>query len=324
MIQYFYINVFTIISKLFITLFVSWFFRVRRAYMNFVTQPIKKEIEIKGFNSIYYFEFGKDFSHPPERHNFWEMVYVDSGEINAVTDGIGRTLCQGQVIFHRPMELHAHISNKIVPNSMLVVSFTSDSETMEFFDKKIFTLGKTPKTLLSLFINEAKQALGGIPDEYTNKEPLDFSRAPFGSLQLLECYLTEFLLTLKRSDGDAISKATRTEDSRTLAQSSIVELIIDYMSDRVCDSVTLSDICSNFYMGKTQVCALFKEYCGEGPIEYYQKLKISRAKKLLLDGVSVSKISDMLGYSSIHNFSRAFKKAVGVSPTEYKKKILAQ
>ena len=297
---------------------------IRKVYMSFTIQPIKKEIEIKGFNSIYYFEFSKDFSHPPERHDFWEIVYVDSGEINAVTDGIGRTLSQGQVIFHRPMELHAHISNKIVSNSMLVVSFTCDSEAMEYFDKKIFTLEKSSKTLLSLFISEAKVALGSIPNEYADKEPLDFSGAPFGSLQLLECYLTEFLLTLKRSNSESISKVTRTEDSRTLAHSSIVELITAYLNDGVYGNITLSDICTKFYIGKTHLCALFKEYCGEGPIEYYQNLKIAKAKKLLLDGVSVSKISDMLGYSSIHNFSRAFKKSVGVSPIEYKRKILAQ
>lgn len=303
-------------------LFVNY--SINGGNMSFTIQPIKKEIKIKGFNSIYYFEFSKDFSHPPERHDFWEIVYVDSGEINAVTDGIGRTLSQGQVIFHRPMELHAHVSNKVVPNSMLVVSFTTDSEAMAFFDKKIFTLEKSSKTLLSLFINEAKVALGSIPNEYTNKEPLDFKNAPFGSMQLLECYLTEFLLTLQRSDRDSVSHFTRTEDGRSLAHSSIVELVIDYLNDGIYDNITLQDICSNFYMGKTQLCALFKAHLGEGPIEYYQKLKINKSKKLLLEGMSVSKISDMLGYSSIHNFSRAFKKTVGVSPMEYKKKILAQ
>lgn len=291
--------------------------------MSFTMQPVKKEIEIQGFNSIYYFEFCKDFSHKPERHDFWEIVYVDSGEINAVTDGIGRTLLQGQAIFHRPMELHAHVSNKVVANSMLVVSFTCNSPAMEFFDKKIFTLGKTPKTLLTLFINEAKNALGRIPNEYADKDPLDFSSAPFGSLQLLECYFTEFLLTLMRSDVDAASKAVRSEDSRTLAHSSIVELMSDYLEDHVSGNVTLSDLCSTFYIGKTMVCALFSEHVGMGPMEYYSSLKISRAKKMLLEGVSVSRISDTLGYSSIHIFSRAFKKAVGVSPTEYKRKILA-
>ena len=105
--------------------------------MNFKTKPIEREIKISGFNCIYYFEFGKDFSHPPERHNFWEIIYVDSGEINAVTEGHGRTLSQGQILFHKPMELHAHVSNKKVPNNMLVISFTSKSEAMSFFDRKV-------------------------------------------------------------------------------------------------------------------------------------------------------------------------------------------
>ena len=185
--------------------------------MEFEIRPINREITIDGFNSIYYFEFGKDFSHPPEMHDFWEMVYVDGGEIISVTDGLGRTLSQGQVIFHRPMEIHAHVSNKVVPNNMLVVSFTSKSPAMEFFDKKIFSLDKTGKTLLTLFINEAKNALGEISGEYDNKNPLDFSSAPFGSLQLLECYLTEFLLILSRRNDDTGTKVIRSNDAKELA-----------------------------------------------------------------------------------------------------------
>ena len=57
----------------------------------FDTQKIHKEINLIGFNSIYYFEFGKDFSHAPEKHDFWEMVYVDSGKVNAITNGVGLT-----------------------------------------------------------------------------------------------------------------------------------------------------------------------------------------------------------------------------------------
>ena len=94
----------------------------------FDTQGIKCEISIDGFNSIYYFEFGKEFTHAPEKHDFWEMVYVDSGEINAITNGLGCTLRQGQVIFHEPMEVHAHVSNNRVANTMLVISFTTKSE----------------------------------------------------------------------------------------------------------------------------------------------------------------------------------------------------
>lgn len=291
--------------------------------MDFQNHPIKREIVIDGFNCIYYFEFGKDFSHPPEKHDFWELVYVDSGKVNAITSGRARTLSQGELIFHRPGELHAHSSNRKEPNCMLVVSFTTSSEAMDFFHKKIFTADKTAKTLLSLFIGEARRALGSIPGDYANLAPLDFSHAEPGSFQLLECYLTEFLLTLRRrarGDADAVRKS---ENSRELAESSIIELITAYLRENLYTPLTLSDICAKFFMGKSQLCKLFSEHIGEGPIEHYHKLKTQEAKRLLLSReYSVTRVSDMLGYSSIHNFSRAFKASVGISPTEYVKKLL--
>ena len=290
--------------------------------LEFETKTIKRDITIDGFNSIYYFEFGKDFSHAPEKHDFWEMVYVDGGEVIAVTDGLGRTLSQGQVIFHKPMEVHAHVSNRVVANNMLVVSFTCKSRAMDYFDGKIFTLDKTGKTLLTLFINEAKIALGKIPGEYSNKNPIDFSSAPFGSVQLLECYLTELLLVLSRNSENSSGKVKRSESSKELAQSSISELIVSYLKENIYSQITLSDICSKFYMGKSKLSSLFSEYVGEGPIEYYTKLKITEAKRLLVnEDLSISAISDKLGYSSIHNFSRAFKKSTGFSPASYRKKI---
>lgn len=288
--------------------------------MEFKTHPIKREIEIEGFNSIYYFEFGKDFSHPPEKHDFWEMMYVDSGKINAIADGIGRIVTQGQLVFNRPMEVHAHISNKVDPNNMLVISFTCHSPAMEFFNKKIFTLGKTEKTLISLITMAARQALVKLPDDYSDRDPLDFSSAPPGSVQLLECYLTELLLVLMQSENSSYTTDKHTPNARELGQSSIFELMIGYLEENVYGELTLGNICNKFFMGKSQVCKIFSDHTGKSPIEYYKELKITEAKKLLRDDTSVSRVSDLLGYSSIHNFSRAFKKSVGISPTEYRKK----
>jgi len=290
--------------------------------MEFQTHRIKREIVIDGFNSIYYFEFGKDFSHPPERHDFWELVYVDSGKVNALSAGKAHTLSQGDVIFHRPTEMHAHVSNGKDPNCMLVVSFTTDSEAMHFFHGKIFTTDKTEKTLLSLFTAEAKRALGKIPDDYKNRDPLDFSGAEDGSFQLLECYLTEFLLTLRRRAAGSADAVKISETSRKLTDSATVRLIAAYLNENLYTRLTLADVCAKFYIGKSQLCKLFGEYMGTGPIEYYNNRKIAEAKRLLLSGdCSVTRAADMLGYSSIHNFSRAFKAAVGVSPTEYMRKI---
>ena len=289
----------------------------------FAMQPINEEITLKGFNSIYYFEMGKDFTHEPESHDFWEMVYVDSGNIYAITDDVGCTLSQGQAIFHKPMELHAHISDKKVPNNMLVVSFTAEGEAMDYFRDKTFTLDKTSKILLSLFIDEAKNALGTIPGNYNNKENLDFSKSTFGAVQLLQCHFTEFLIKLMRMGSHASTRLISDESSRNLAANSLCSLISDHMKKHIYGTLTLKELCIAFSMGKTRMCKIFGEWSGKSPMEYYSDLKISEAKKLLREGsYSVSQISEMLGYTTIHNFSRAFKKAAGQSPTAYVKRIL--
>ncbi len=289
----------------------------------FEVQRVKEDIVIEGFNSIYYFEFSKDFNHEPEQHDFWEMVYVDSGSVNAITNGVGCTLSQGQVIFHEPMEPHAHVSDSRVSNSMLVVSFTTHSPVMQTFRGKTFTLDKTSKLLLSLFLEEAKNALGNVPSQYTDRANLSFGSDVFGASQLLTCHLTEFLIKLARSGSSITTKVTPSKQSRDIANNSICELVCEYMKKNLYSDISLKELCEIFLMGKTQMCKIFRECTGKSPMEFYASLKIHQAKRLLREKqYSVSQVSDMLGYSSIHTFSRAFKTSTGMSPMAYIKSIL--
>lgn len=289
----------------------------------FDLQPIENEFKIEGFNSVYYFEFGKNFTHTPEKHDFWEMVYVDNGEVITVVDGVGTKQKQGQVVFHAPMEPHAHISDMENTNNMLIISFVCKSPAMEFFRKKMFTIDKTSKTLLSLFTDEVKNVMGKIPDDYENKNPIDFKGAEFGSTQLLSCYFTEFLIKLFRNGNTMGNKIFSSDKSRLMAQNSLSELIAQYMSENLHKNLSLKDICDNFMLGKSQICSIFKNNIGKSPMDYYNELKIQEAKRLLRsDLYSVSQISDLLGYSCIHSFSRTFKRTTGFSPTAYTKSIL--
>ena len=186
----------------------------------FTLQRIVHDIEITGFHSIYYFEFGKDFTHSPEKHSFWEMVYVDSGEIIAITDGIGTALKQGAIIFHEPGEVHAHISNREIPNNMLVVSFSCDSPAMRFFRKKTFTADKTARNLLTLFIGEAQKALGTVPSQYTDTSDLDFSKADFGAVGLMGCYLTELFIHFIRLGAERLGTSRLVKLAKQLKEGS--------------------------------------------------------------------------------------------------------
>lgn len=285
--------------------------------------PATIELKVTGFNSVYYFEHGKDFYHAPERHNTWEIVYVDRGEIIAITDGTACSLSEGKAIFREPNELHSHISNGEVSNSIFVVSFTAEGNMMDFFKKKIFTLTAKEKNLLTLFIEEAKNALGGeIQGDYINRHHMSYNEVKFGSVQLMTAYLEEFLIKLIRNDDNYSYSVMENSEVRIAGSNHTVEQIISYFQKNVYKNLSLSGICDRFYIGKSRLSAIFKEVTGKSPMQYFADMKTEEAKKLIRDDVlSIGEIAETLGYSGIHSFSRAFKAATGFTPTGYKKSI---
>lgn len=65
----------------------------------------------------------------------------------------------------------------------------------------------------------------------------------------------------------------------------------------------------------------FKEACNTTPKKYILELRIRKAKQLLAEGhLCVNEIAESCGFSSVYHFSRAFRCAVGSSPTDYGKK----
>ncbi len=286
-----------------------------------MSNSVKKEIEITDFISVYYFEHGTEFYHAPEQHNFWEIVYVDKGEIIAVTDGIGRTLTEGEAIFHEPNDIHSHISNHKDANNMFVVTFITESPAMDFFRKKVFTLDENSKQLLSMFLLEAKNALGEVQGDYKSRRRLDFSGEIFGSTQLMASHLEEFLIKLIRAGNASAGSISSNKEARRMGQNSTVRLIEDFLIQNIYSELDLATLCNRFFMGKSKLSGMFKEFTGKSPMQYLSELRIEEAKKLLREGVSVSDTAERLRYSGIHSFTRAFKNSTGFSPTGYKNSI---
>lgn len=290
--------------------------------MDFPLIPIPGDIVIDGFHSLYYFEFDRHFYHPPERHDFWELVYVDAGCITAIVDGIGVNLSAGQVIFHQPLEMHSHIANQRDTSSLVVLSFASQSPILSFFNRKIFSLEKAPKKILSLLLQEAEQALGELPHEFTNRQPLDFSRSPVGSAQLMQCYLVEFLFSLLRSDAAQVCAMQPTRDARQIAESSMADSIEQFMQQHLTEPPSLAVLCEHFSISRTTLCRIFKEAMGTGPVDHWIRLKMHEARKLLReDNCNVTQIAERLGYAGIHHFTRMFKRVTGLSPMEYRHSV---
>lgn len=83
--------------------------------------------------------------------------------------------------------------------------------------------------------------------------------------------------------------------------------------------LSLSEIAAKCGVSDCYFRRLFRQYSGESPIEFRQRLRIERAKQLLLsdEQYTVSEVAQELGFSDVYHFSKTFKKYCGESPKKF-------
>ncbi|MDD3338153.1 MAG: response regulator [Lachnospiraceae bacterium] len=89
------------------------------------------------------------------------------------------------------------------------------------------------------------------------------------------------------------------------------------------ESLSVKDISEHVYLSTSYVCTLFKNETGQTLNQYLTEFRMERAKQLLSDPrYKISDISSKVGYADGNYFGKSFKKAVGLSPSEFREKML--
>lgn len=90
-----------------------------------------------------------------------------------------------------------------------------------------------------------------------------------------------------------------------------------FMEQNLSEKIELEKIAAAAFMSRFHYIRIFKLVYGVTPREYLRDLRISKAKELLSQGISVSQVCFEVGYESLPTFSSAFKRGTGYSPSVY-------
>ena len=98
----------------------------------------------------------------------------------------------------------------------------------------------------------------------------------------------------------------------------------EFIHEHQSEPLTLGQVAKSINTSTFYFCKLFKKVTGINFTEYVSRVRIERAKNLLLNpNLRVSEIAFEVGFESLTHFNRVFKKILGQSPTTYRSQLFA-
>lgn len=232
-------------------------------------------------------------------HDFPEIFYMAEGRGSTVVNGQILSLEAGQMVIYGPNSPHQNGTGGIAE----IISFETTQPLPELLFNRVITLSGEQRVMLGGIIAKAvplfehRIGIRGM----TLKRDAD----PY-AVQIVKNMLELFLL-------DLLSPAKSYAKDR-------MSTITDYMIKNMSRVLTLQDISSELGISIATLKRLVDKTYATSPIAYFMGLKMEEAKRLIADTpLNVTEVSEQLGFSSVHHFSRAFKQKTGITPTEYEK-----
>lgn len=290
----------------------------------FTRIPFDRMFNVDKIITLFYMEMSKNFHYDGESHDFWEMVYIDKGQMVCTADKNRFLLKSGEMTFHKPNEYHNLSGDSQTAPNISILTFECKSRAMKQFEGKIFRLSPEEKSILSKLFEEG-MATYRLVDE---KDPLlqsmvTLDSAPYGSSQMVKNLLEIFLIMLSRNTAVVSKRSRRSYVIDGVDVPFHVKEILDYLQENLYSRITVQDVAKKLGKSESTVKQIFAGYRKDGIIHYYNELKIKEAKKLIRQGrYNISQISDLLCFDSPQYFSKCFKQFTKMTPREYKASIL--
>ena len=275
----------------------------------------ERPFAIRELYTVHYFEYAAGYAFQGETHDFWELLYVDRGLLRVTAGEQVRELRQGQLIFHAPGEFHA-LSSVGVPPDLRGGSFDCGGE-MDRCRGLVTDVSTAERSLLARIVAESGGAFSTPLNDPSTTTLHRAPDAPFGAEALVCAALEELLIRLARRlsvDDSAPDAAPADADG--------FERTVEYLERHVGESLSLEQICRDNYLGRSQLQKIFHEHTGGGVMEYFGRLKINAARRMIRAGrYNFTQISALCGFQSVHYFSRRFRQLTGMSPSEYAQSV---
>lgn len=240
------------------------------------------------------------------KHTYYELHVIESGSLTMQLENATHIVSQGQLCLVCPGTIHAPLSD-----TKEIQSFCLD-----------FVLLPDPAPLSSHIANHSRQSGFFIADcekllPIVHQLRSSECSHPLFSEELIVQLLSQMIIQLVR----AIT-ATPTEVPTPTGNLSVLRTVhIDqYFNNRFYSADGEEILAKELGVSRRQLNRIIQSIYGKSYREKLLEVRTEAACELLLGNLSVQEISERMGYSTCSNFTAFFKNAMGVTPSDYRKK----
>lgn len=286
-------------------------------------QNLVNSFNISGIYRIHYLELSAGHRKPSIPYDGWSITFIDKGAATVTLNKIPVTIESGQGYFLRP---HAENTMDICQDkaaNIYIVVFEIENDSLTDLADKVFPVTGVIRGYLKVLLKEAKFAFTNDLRVYDYPALVINPDAPFGAQQILRVYLELLLIEITRQHHgtariDYAELSRETLIMQNIDTNPFFDQIVNYLEEHINQQLTIDQISRDNLTSNSKIQKAFRECTNEGVIAFHQKMKIEKAKTLIRETtMNFTEISELLGFSSVHYFSKKFKQLVKMSPSNY-------
>ena len=253
----------------------------------------------------------------PHIHEFFEILYCQSGAYTLFLDEKPYELYPGDMALIDPMEIHSTRAMFEGLNQYLVIKFAPEvlysTEQLVFELKYFLSYIKGSGSHQKVFPAEQTRAaaVGDMLQEIVD----EFLRRDFGYEIALRANISRLFLWILRC-WHANGRKNVPDDAAILTLTKALE----YVDANYAQAITMADAARHVNMSYTAFSRFFSRYLGRGFAEYLLLARLKKAAMLLAETTkSVTDIAMETGFSTTSYFIQRFKEYQGMTPKRFRK-----
>ena len=268
-------------------------------------------------------------------HEYHELTYVRSGQLDYIIKGKRYTLVAGSTIVVKPNVPHSYVvveeceiacvylaynsqeskEDKENGNSSGInidpyidfLSYSDQKDTKEHDDEE------NPFRYAMMLEGKGRREIAAIVEQIL----LEDNQEEFGNILMLQALTLQLLIQFSRA---LKAEYEERKNIRTGKAKELVRIAKDYLDNNYDRNISMAELANHVYLSPGYFARAFRETIGDSPMTYLLKVRVENACVLLEQSdVKISTICKWVGFSSPLRFNSAFKKFKNLTPMDYRR-----